>query len=207
MQDSRKLVEDASRGDAVAVEALVEHYLPDLERFVGRRAGAAVLARESSSDLVQSICREVFQHLADERLEYRGEREFKQWLYQAALLKLAERARHWRADKRDTARELALGSAADSALRAASEPTGSASPSAAAIRREDAQRLRAAIAGLPEGYREVVELAYLEGLSHQEISARLSISETNSRVLLSRAVARLTLLRAAPDAPPGRSER
>lgn len=198
MQDNRKLVEDASRGDAGAVEALVEHYLPDLERFVARRASGPLLRKESSSDLVQSICREVFQHLADERLEYRGEREFKQWLYKAALLKLAERARHWRAERRDAARELGPGSAADSALRAAPEPAGSATPSAAAIRHEDAQRLRAAIAGLPEGYREIVELAYGEALSHQEIAARLSISETHSRVLLSRAVARLTLLRARP---------
>lgn len=198
MHDNRKLVEDASRGDAVAVEALVEHYLPDLERFVGRRAGPALLRKESSSDLVQSICREVFLHLADERLEYRGEREFKQWLYKAALIKLAERARHWRAEKRDVARELAPGSVADSALRAASEPTESGTPSAAAIRREEAEGLRAAIASLPETYREVVELAYLEGLSHQEIASRLSINETNSRVLLSRAVARLTLLRARP---------
>lgn len=198
MEENRKLVEDASRGDAGAVEALVEHYLPDIQRFVVRRAGGALLAKESSSDLVQSICREVFQQIADERLEYRGEHEFKQWLYRAALLKLAERARHRRAERRDAARELAPGSAADSALRAAPEPTGSATPSAAAIRSEDAEHLRAAVASLPESYREIVELAYLEGLSHQEIAVRLSISESNSRVLLSRAVARLALLRARP---------
>jgi len=200
VHDPRKFVEDASRGDAGAVEALVEHYLPDLERFVARRAGAALLAKESSSDIVQSICREVFQRLATDRFEYHGEREFKQWLYGAALLKLAERARHWRAERRDAARELAPGSACDSGLPAAREPTASATPSASAIRHEDAQRVRAAITGLPEPYRGIVELAYIEGLSHKEIATRLSISETNSRVLLSRAVARLALLRARPPA-------
>jgi RNA polymerase sigma-70 factor (ECF subfamily) len=198
--DCRKFVEDASRGDARAVEALVEHYLPDLERFVARRAGAALLAKESSSDLVQSICREVFQRLEADRFEYQGEREFKQWLYGAALLKLTERARHWRAEKRDTARESALGSTCDSVSPAASDLAASATPSAAAIRHEEGERLRDAIAGLPEQYREIVELAYVEGLPHKEIAARLSISETNSRVLLSRAVARLALLRARPPA-------
>ena len=186
---NRKLVEDASRGDASAIEALLDRFMPELTRYVGRRAGRAVLAKESGADVVQSVCREVLESLRTERLEYRGEREFKQWLYRAALLKLEGRRRHWRAEKRDALTEFVLGAHSDSP-----EVAASGSPSAEAMRHEDAERMRNAIASLPENYREIIELAYVEGCTHAEIAARLSISETNSRVLLSRALARLATI-------------
>ena len=103
---NRTRVENASRGDVTAIEALLEHHLPGLRNFVRRRAPGVVAARESSSDLVQSVCREVLEHLADERLEYRGEAEFKKWLYQAALNKLQNRRRYHLAEKRDPGREV-----------------------------------------------------------------------------------------------------
>ena len=192
MADSRDLVQDASRGDARAVEALLERYLPDLRRFVRRRAGAALLSKESGSDLVQSVCRELLQGLADQRFAYRGEKEFRHWLYGAALLKLEGRARHWRAERRDVARELPLDGASDAGSRVG--PADPATPSSHAAAGEEVELLHAALARLPERYREIVELAYVECLSHREIAARLSISETNSRALLSRAVARLATL-------------
>lgn len=190
-EDNRRLVEEASRGDAPAIEALLDRYLPDLRRYVDRRAGRAVLEKESGSDLVQSVCRELFDNLRTERFEYRGEKEFKQWLYRAALLKLEGRWRHWRAEKREAGREQVLDAAGASAFP---EVAVSGTPSADAVRREDAERLQAALAQLPEHYREIIELAQVDGLSHREIAARLSISETNSRVLLSRALARLATL-------------
>jgi RNA polymerase sigma-70 factor (ECF subfamily) len=190
-QDSRELVENASRGDAPAIEALLERFLPDLRRYVDRRAGRQVLERESGADLVQSVCRELFDSLRTERFEYRGEKEFKQWLYGAALLKLEGRWRDWGAMKREAGREQVLDAAGASAF---SEVAVSGTPSADAMRREDSERLQSALAELPEHYRQIIELAQVEGLSHREIAARLSISETNSRVLLSRALARLATL-------------
>jgi RNA polymerase sigma factor (sigma-70 family) len=191
-KDSRQLVEDASRGDAPAVESLLDRFLPGLLLYVRRRAGPTVLDKESSSDLVQSVCRELFENLRTERFEYRGEAEFKQWLYGAALLKLEGRRRHWRAEKRDAGREAApfvVGGSDGSSVPI--DPTESGTPSADAIRREDAERLSAAVASLPEKYRQIIDLAYGQCLSHAEIAERMAISETNSRVLLSRALARL----------------
>ena len=60
--------------------------------------------------------------------------------------------------------------------------------------REEVERLRAALSKLPENYRQVIHLAHVDGLSHREIAERLGISEANSRVLLSRALARLATL-------------
>ena len=192
--DDRRLAEDASRGDEGAVEGLLARFLPDLRRFIDKRADREVLLKESGADLIQSVCREVFEELRDERFEYRGAPEFKQWLYRAALLKLESRRRHWRAGKRDVALEERLGSGDARAPLA-----GSTSPSSRAVRAEEGERLREAIARLPEHYREIIDLAHLQGLSHAKIAARLSITESNSRVLLARALARLAALGAGSD--------
>ena len=54
------------------MEALLERLLPDLQRYVKRNVGDLLAAKESSSDLVQSVCRELLERLGSERFEYRG---------------------------------------------------------------------------------------------------------------------------------------
>ncbi|MCA8975247.1 MAG: hypothetical protein KDC98_11025, partial [Planctomycetes bacterium] len=59
MSDHRDLVDSASHGDPQAVEELLVRHLPRLRAFVRLRSPFALRARESCSDLVQSVCREV----------------------------------------------------------------------------------------------------------------------------------------------------
>ena len=73
---TRELTAAAGRGDARAVEALIERYLPELRAFVRLRAGELIRAHESRSDVVQSACREVLQHI--ERFRFTGEGAFRQ---------------------------------------------------------------------------------------------------------------------------------
>lgn len=192
--DPRQLVESASRGDAAAVESLLERYLPGLERYARRHAGDLVVAKESGADLVQSVCRELLDRLGSERFEYRGEAEFKQWLYQAALLKIRNRRRYYLADRRDAGREVAFDpeqrrSREDAFFRTLS------SPSRQAMLHEELERVRAVFGELPESYRRVITLAHVEERPHREIAEILGITEAHSRVLLSRALARLATLR------------
>ena len=191
MDESRHLVEEASRGDPGAIGVLIERHLPALRRYVGHRAGREVLDRESESDVVQSVCRELLEGLREERFEYRGEREFQRWLYAAALFKLQSRRRRWRTLKRGEVKEGRLDAGPEGALP---EPAAPTTPSVEASRDEDVARLRAALAALPEHYREVVELAHLDGLSHKQIAEQLGIAEGHSRILLMRALARLAAL-------------
>ena len=65
----------ASRGDAAAIEQLIQEHLPGLRAFVRLNAGATLRAREAQSDLVQSVCREVLE--GREGFEYRGDAAFK----------------------------------------------------------------------------------------------------------------------------------
>ncbi len=200
-RDTRELVTDASRGDAHAIEELLARFLPDLRRHLERNAGALVAAKESSSDLAQSVCREVLERLGSERLEYRGEAEFKQWLYNAATFKIRARHRFYLAAARDAGREVAISRPADSDSSASDrfeELSSQGTPSQAVAMQEEIERLRQALAKLPENYRQVIQCAYVDGLSHKEIAGTLGISEANSRVLLSRALARLASLGVNP---------
>jgi RNA polymerase sigma-70 factor (ECF subfamily) len=190
----REWVDGASRGDAKAVEDLLARYLPDLRGYLQRNAGPLVAAKESSSDLAQSVCRDVLERLGTERFAYRGEAEFKQWLYNAALFKIRARQRFYLAARRDAGREIEQAGASSTAGTRDELHAQQVGPGSAAELHEDVERLRAALAQLPDNYREVLLLANVDGLSHKQIAAKLDISEANSRVLLSRAMARLATL-------------
>src|ERR1041384_6632547 len=103
-----ELLAAAKHGDPRALDGLFERCLPGLRAFVRLRAGAQVRAHESCSDLVQTVCREVLVDLAGFRAD--SEAAFRQWLCSIALHKIWNRQKHWSAEKRDVAREVAPGS-------------------------------------------------------------------------------------------------
>lgn len=184
--DLKQTVGAAGLGDRGAIEALLVRFLPGLERHLARNAGALLRANESAADLAQSVCREVLVRLGDERLDYQGPEAFQNWLYQAALHKLQNRHRHYRADKRDVLREVDPGSAG-----IADVVRSQTSPSGHAMRREASEHVLQAMAALSERDRQVIQWCHFEQLGHAEVAARLGIAESHSRVLLARALARL----------------
>lgn len=191
MEDpDRRLVRDASGGDELALDALLERHLPGVLAFVRVRAGARILARESSLDLVQSACREVLADLS--RYDYRDEAGFRHWLYLSAERKILERARRDGREKRGGGREALTISAAEEDLLRRSW-TGAVSPSGAAIAREEIEQMELAMSRLSEEHREVILLARFVGLSHAEIGERLGKSERAVTSLLHRALAQLAI--------------
>ena len=189
-QEPDELVRRAVAGDAQAREELLERILPRLRAFVRLRAGEHLRAHESCADLVQSVCAEVLAELP--RLEYGGPEAFRGWLFAMAERKLADRARYWRAAKRDHGREAWLDwdEPGEEAGRA-EICSRLASPSQGAMAREEMERLERAFRRLGETHRQVIVLARLAGLSHAEIGRRLGRSEQAARSLLFRALAEL----------------
>ncbi|MFO1078119.1 MAG: sigma-70 family RNA polymerase sigma factor [Planctomycetota bacterium] len=189
----RYAFEQASTGDPKALEELLVQLLPGLRAYLGRHAGQLVGQKETPEDLAQSVCREVLERICTQRIEYQGEAQFRQWLYQAALHKLQNRHRYYRADRRDAAREVGpdpdVGESQWQALFASLS-----TPSGQAMRGEDLARLQRALGLLTEPQREIIRLARLEGLPHGELAQRLGVTESHSRVLLARAMARLARL-------------
>jgi RNA polymerase sigma-70 factor (ECF subfamily) len=198
--DILSLTEAAGAGDRVALDRLIECYLPQLRAFVRLRAGAMVRARESSSDLVQSVCREVLEHM--DRFRYPSEAAFKQWLFATALRKIQHRQEYYLAQKRDVGRETPMQQPDSNADLGLLEVYASFStPSRRASHKEEMERIEAAFDQISDEQREVITMAHLLGLSRAEIAERIGKSEGAVRVLLHRALARLSGLLEPPAEP------
>ena len=194
--DPPDLVERFARGDEQALEALLELHLPALRGYVRLRTGQELRARESSSDVVQSICREILEQR--EKFRYPGPDGFRRWLYATALRKIRMHARHWRTEKRGALKEQPLdGGTSNAELLAGYAEV--CTPSVELAAREEVERIEAAIDQLPEDYRTVIALSRLANLSHAEVAAEMERSEGSVKMLLSRALARLSELLAQTE--------
>ncbi len=178
------LVSKASHGDPVALDQLLIENLPRLEAYMRLKTGEVIKSKESCTDLVQSVCREVLEELPS--FEYRGESAFRHWLLKRAFHKIVDRARFYRIGARG----------ADAGLSGVEASAAFASwltPSREAASREELRLLELAFADLPADYRDAVILHKLVGLQHKEIAAELGKSEGAVRNLLYRGLARLAL--------------
>ena len=176
----------------MAVDELLERHLPGLRMYVRKNISPTLLAKESSADVVQSVCREVLQDV--DRFEYQGEAAFRSWLYQAALRKLIDRHRYYNAEKRSIGREVAPQKDDLSATDFARLASSMHSPSGEAIMHEQVAGLERAFSALSEEDRRIIRLIYIEGVTHAQAGEQLGCNEVNSRKLLSRALARLSKL-------------
>ena len=146
--DFESLTERASRGDADAVQLLLERYLPALRAFVRLRVSPGLRAQEAESDIVQSTCRRVLEKAAD--FQTGGEEGFKRWLFTTAFRTLLDKSTYWRAAKRAGAQVEFDDEAAMMAYRSLS------SPSQHAIGHEIRERLERAFDALSDEDREVI---------------------------------------------------
>jgi len=185
MDDSTSLyLARARRGDQAAKGALLARQVERLRRFVRRELGARLRTREESIDLAQSVVREALEDF--DRAGQGGAASFRRWLFLAARRKVEGRGRFWNRDRRALERTEAL----DEGLQAAG--TRDPSPSRVAIGREELAALERAFATLPPDWAEVVLLLRVQGLTHAEAARRLGRSESATRTMLSRALARLS---------------
>lgn len=189
--DPLDLAHRAARGDPLAVERLLERHLPALHAFVRAHMGMKLRERESTADLVQSVCRELLTH--QQRFRHPDEGAFQSWLFTTARRKIANHARDQARDKRATDRE--VGGLSESAIaQLGAAYARISSPSGRAMRAEEIAQLEAAMDALPDEHREVITLAHLAGLSRAQIGVEMGKSEEAVRALLHRAMARLATL-------------
>jgi len=190
-EDSQELIRAASRGDSGAIDELLVRHISRLRAYVRLRMGQLVRSKESSEDLVQSICREVLEGL--DTFEYRGEASFRHWLFRRAEHKIIDRGRFFRRQRRDPGREQTVGPD-EHDVETLHGMASLVTPSRDAQAREEVERLEAAFLELSDDYREVVILARIVGLKHEEIAERMGKTPSATWSLLSRALARLSTL-------------
>ena len=200
--DSLDLLERLRAGDAEAADRLMGQHLAGLRAYVRVQGGPLLRAREESTDIVQSVCREVLEKL--DRFRYPSEAGFKHWLYATALRKIRDRYDYYLAAKRDVRLEAQppAGGSGEGPGDLAQLYRSVVTPSRAASAREEIERIEAAFDQLPEHYREVIVQARLLGLSREEIGEMTGKSEGAVRTLLFRASAKLAGLLDG-GAPPG----
>lgn len=173
---------DSSR----SLDELFARNLPRLIAFIRARGGGVVGARESASDLAQSVCREAVQEL--DSFEFRGERAFVSWLYRRAEYKISNKRRWHRQAKRNAELEVAPDDEAKEVLGAYASLV---TPSRVADAREELHRIEAAIDRLPDGQREAVAMTRIAGLDYAETAELLGRTESAVRGLVMRGMASL----------------
>ncbi|MEM6673599.1 MAG: sigma-70 family RNA polymerase sigma factor [Planctomycetota bacterium] len=193
--DDEALARAAAEGDREALEELLCRSLPELRSIVKRRAGGLVRGRETDSDIVQSVCREILTH--GDVFQHPSEQAFRRWLYATTVRKLGQRRERLTAVRRDALRERTLANEDGDVV----DPpdADSRTPSARLEIRDELERLESALDALPEEYREVIVQAKIAGHSREEIAAATGKSPGAVRMLLHRAMARLAVLLDAPS--------
>ena len=172
-------------GDPADLGDLLQAYLPRLRAFVRSHLAPELRARESTLDLVQSVCRELLEHR--DKFSYQGESEFRGWLFTSAVNKVREKIRFHHQALRDVNREATAGN--DPLPLAAGS---SATPSQAAMAHERIETLEAALDALSAADREVIALSRLAGLPMATVATHLGKTEVAARKQLGRALARLS---------------
>ncbi len=169
----------------------LERYRSYLRLLAGARLDPRLRAKLDPSDVVQQTLLEAHK----DREQFRGQSEGERlaWLRQILARNLPNAIRDFTRAKRDVGREQALdGLLRDSSARLeAWLAAEQASPSAEAERHEEAARLAAALAELPELQREVLVLRHLHGWSLYDISVHVGRSAAAVAGLLHRGLVQL----------------
>jgi len=169
------LVLRARSGNADALEQLLTGVAPALERFGRRMCGNA----HDADDVLQDTLLLVATHLG----EFEGRSSLLSWVFTLARSACARRRRGAK-NQPPVSADLAL---------EARDPT--ANPEERAAARELGSALGRALDALPEGYREVILLRDVEGLSAPDVAMALGVSvdAVKSRLHRARESLRATL--------------
>ena len=183
------LLRRAQSGDPEAFERLME----PLEQLVWRVCWHYTGNREAAEDCGQEAMIRIWRNLAN----YRGECALESWVYRIA----ANCCMDWlRKKKRDWS--VSMEPMVEQGFDPADDAPGT---EAQVVAKDERQRLREAIALLPDDQREALILTQLEKVSYEEAAQALGVSEGTVKSRVNRAKARLKEILSAERelSPPG----
>ena len=183
------LLRRAQSGDPEAFERLME----PLEQLVWRVCWHYTGNREAAEDCGQEAMIRIWRNLAN----YRGECALESWVYRIA----ANCCMDWlRKKKRDWS--VSMEPMVEQGFDPADDSPGTEEQ---VVAKDERQRLREAIALLPDDQREALVLTQLEKVPYEEAAQALGVSEGTVKSRVNRAKARLKELLTAEGelSPPG----
>jgi RNA polymerase sigma-70 factor, ECF subfamily len=195
--DDGNVIEALRRGDESAFARLVDHYHASLSRVARLYIANGAVADEVVQDTWLGVIRGIW--------AFEGRSSLKTWIFRILINRAKTRAaREGRVvpfARFDVEVEAAAAVAPDR-FQPADHPTEpghwthppsdpGASPERRLLAREAREQLQNAIEALPEHQRLVLMLRDVEGCSTEEVCNALGVQETNARVLLHRARAKV----------------
>ena len=171
----------ARAGSRSALGALLDGCRDYLTLVANAELPAAIRAKIAPSDLVQQSLAEAVESFGGMNTD--SEQELLRWLRTILSHNIADAQKSFATGKRNVQIEQAIDSGCVDQLD---------SPSHCAMRSEDRARIEAALALLPERYRQVVVLRNLQERRFSEIGALMNLTEDSARKLWERAIRRLS---------------
>ncbi|HEX7057007.1 MAG TPA: RNA polymerase sigma factor SigW [Bacilli bacterium] len=169
-----RLAKLAKRGDRNAFSELVRLYSTKIFHLAYRMLNN----RQEAEDVVQDTCLRVYRNLD----KYDPEQRFSTWIYRIATNLCIDRLRR-RKGQYSLDADLPEGDGLDWHSMLASEERG---PESSLLLSETQAKVRKAINTLPQKYKAVVVLRYLQDLSLQEISEILGLPVTTIKTRVHR---------------------
>jgi RNA polymerase sigma-70 factor (ECF subfamily) len=195
-ETTQKLVIEAKKGNAQALDALYRRCVERVHTIVRLRLGRELRSKLDSWDIVQTVLLASLRDLP--QFEYKTEGDFLNWLSKIVENRIRDKIDYYHAARRDVAREQPLDAASLDSSTSGGSPAlpdkHASTPSQNVRAREEMDRLEKALDALSPEHREVVILARYEGLSYQEIGEQLGKSPEAVRMLLARALSNLSRL-------------
>jgi RNA polymerase sigma factor (sigma-70 family) len=174
MTEFAELLAGCRRGDAAALTAVVERYLPHVRQAVRRQLSATLRARFDSTDFTQNVWVSFLQ-LTIARLDLPDEQALVAYLAKMAENKVREEGRHQTTAKQNIRREVSLA--------AVGEVAGTPATPSAEVMAGD--RWAALTAGLSHRERVMVRMLR-EGHTQEAVAERLGLTARTVRRLLAR---------------------
>lgn len=169
LSEDELLVRRCQENDERAFDALFHRHLDRVHALVRHYTGDA----EEARDLTQEVFVRVFAHIRS----FRGECAFTTWLHRVTVNVCLEQRR--KAGRRANYAAFVPMEEMDHEL-----PGSEEGPVEALLRHDTQEKVRDAVASLPETYRIVVSLRYFQGLSCKEVAEVLQcpVGTVNSRL-------------------------
>lgn len=192
-KDTQVLIQQAVEGDQQAVRRLLVLYHPRLRARLLRQMDAVMRSKLEPEDLLQQVYLEAFRAIGN--FTYMGKDSFLRWMYAILDRKLIDEHRALRAERRDVRREVRAvpsGSNQTTYIDLMARVMGSgATPSRVVRKGETLGVISACVATLPDHYREVIKMRFLEGRPVAEVAEHLGRSIGSVHMICHRALRQL----------------
>jgi RNA polymerase sigma-70 factor (ECF subfamily) len=163
----------AQQGDRVALAKLLTACHPQMRSWAAAGLEPAVKARCGPDDILQEVYLDVARQI--QQFENRGPGSFLSWIHGILNHKLIDAQRAAHAQARDVRREVRAAAAPDDSYWSLLDQVyaESGTPSRVVRRDEALRALLSCLTELSEVHRRVIQLRFLEGLSVDQVAARL----------------------------------